>query len=145
MHSKYLKDPLTLIRSTFLVGFVSMGQVIAFMFLYSAAAEIYTIAYGPIKGDLAYGIGLHHSLYLLGVLSAANAVVQIFADSRGTRWLATVNTSLLWLFFWADILPEMPNRFLLVSVAGITTFLITMLFFYRIPAKYAVEGSVEVI
>jgi hypothetical protein len=139
------KDPITLIRSTFLIGLVSMGQVVAFMFCYSAVVEIYTIAYGPMRGDLSFGIALHHSLYLLGVLAAANSMVQIFADRTGTKWLAAINTSLLWLFFWADILPQMPNRFLLVSVAGIASFMLAMVFLYRIPSEQTAERRAEVI
>lgn len=145
MEKTNIKDPLTLIRSTFLVGLVSMGQVAAFMFLYSAVAEFYTITHGQLRSDLNFGIGLHYSLYLLGGLAAGNAIVQIFAERTGIKWLATIIATLLWLSYWGSILPQMPNRFLLVSVAGLTSFAFAMMFLYRIPTEYATNRRFDVV
>ena len=133
------KDPVSLIQATFLVGFVSMGQVVVFLYLYGAAVEFYVLFQGPIRNDLQYGLNLHFSLYVLGGLAAANTIVQIFAERNGTKWLAAVNAALLWNFYWAGILSQMPNRFLLVSVAGIVSFALAMVFLYRIPIGPVVE------
>ncbi|HSI88038.1 MAG TPA: hypothetical protein VK918_03215, partial [Pyrinomonadaceae bacterium] len=115
-----------------------MGQVVAFLYLYGAAVEFYILFHGPIRNDLQYGLSLHFSHYVLGGLAAANAIAQIFAERNRTKWLAAMNAALLWNFYWAGIGPQMPNRFLLVSVAGIVSFALAMVFLYRIPTHSVV-------
>ena len=104
-----------------------------FVFLYSAALEFYTMLYGQIRNDLGFGISLYYSLYVLGALAAANAFVQVVADRVVVKWIAAVSSAALWLLYWVDILPSHPNRFLLVSVSGISSFALAMILLHRGP------------
>jgi len=127
------KDPLILIGQTALMGFISISQVTIFVFLYSAALELHTMLYGQIRNDLGFGISLYYSLYVFGALAAANSFVQVVAERVVVKWIAAVSSAALWLFYWVHILPSHPNRFLLVSVSGISSFALAMILLHRSP------------
>ncbi len=128
------KDGLTFIGQTSLIGFISISQVAIFVFLYSAALELYTMLYGQIRNDLGFGISMYYSLYVLGALAAANAFVQVVAERVVVKWIAAVSSAGLWLLYWVHILALHPNRFLLVAVSGISSFALALILLHRNPS-----------
>jgi hypothetical protein len=63
------------------------------------------------------------SLYLLSILSGVNSLGHLLFSRVQHRLIVTVVCTAVWISFWGNILDVVPNRFALLTVLGMVSFL----------------------
>ena len=97
-------------------------QFFIFLLIYEILYYLYTSIYGNIRRDLGYGIQLRYGVYLLFILAFINSVARMFFKQSAKALLVVVFCILAWLFYWNNIILEMPYRAYLILFAGVISF-----------------------
>ena len=114
------------LSNLFRISVVSGIQVLLYVSIYQISFDLYSVAFGSVRPDLAYGISLHYGLYVYGLLATINAgLTYVFAYTI-SRLFCVAACSFVWIFLWVEGAFSMPYRFLLVVAAGMVGFLVVL-------------------
>lgn len=93
-------------------------QLLVFIATYELAFRGVQHFRGPLRRDIAFGIGLHYGVYLLVILAAANGIARVLASRRRTRLGTLLACMGIWTAYWFPGLPSTPYRTSLVLALG---------------------------
>lgn len=110
---------------------VSATQVLVFVFLYEAAVEIYVSNVGPMNKIFGFGMQMNYGLYLLSILAGVHALAHMLLIRIERKLISTVLCTAVWIAYWGNVTDVVPNRFALLSILGMLSFLTGVLFSVR--------------
>ena len=120
------------------VAGLTVLQVSVFVLFYEAIVELYMRYVGPMNKIFGFGMQVDQGIALLTILSALNSVAQVFANRIHIRLAAATFSATAWIVYWGNIASAVPNRFLMLSVLGMMSLMVGVLFTFP-----AVEVRVE--
>lgn len=112
---------------------ISAAQAIVFILMYEAAAEIYRREFGGADRIFGFGMQMNFSVYLLSILAGVNSLANVLFERLEHRLITAITCPAVWIVFWGNIAIVAPRRFGLISVLGMLSFLLGVLF--NTPAK----------
>lgn len=109
---------------TLRIAALSIFQCVIFVFSCDLIFEIYSGYVAPMSVIHGFESQMDWGTSLLAILCGVNSVGQVLTRGAWIKLTFLFLTSLTWIAFWANIATVVPNRFLLLSVAGLTSFAI---------------------
>lgn len=104
------------------ISALSIFQSVIFIFVCEAAFEIYSGYVAPMNEIYGFESQMSWSTSLLAILCGINSIGQILTSGAWIKISFFFATSIVWIFYWANISGIVPNRFLLLSIAGLISF-----------------------
>ena len=85
-------------------------QIGAFIFAWKLLVSMAAAAGRVQRGGIGFGIMVHYSVYLFGLMCCVASGVAVFSSSVKVRWIAIGALLVGWGLWCAPILPDYPNR-----------------------------------
>lgn len=117
-----IESQINAIGITLKIAVLSVFQSVIFIFVCEAAFELYTGYVAPMNEIYGFGVQMSWSTSLLAILCGINSIGQILTSGAWIKLSFLFATSLVWILYWTNIAGVVPNRFLLLSIAGLISF-----------------------
>lgn len=122
MHKTVDQPQINAIGTTLSISALSIFQSVIFIFVCEAAFELYTGYVAPVNEIYGFESQMSWSTSLLAILCGVNSIGQILTRGAWVKLSFLFATSMVWILYWANISGVVPNRFLLLSMAGLLSF-----------------------